>query len=96
MVQKQEIDIEVAFANPDVQRIISLKVPRGTTILYAIQLSGIMTLFPEIDLNHNKVGIFSQPKKLDDFVHPNDRIEIYRALQIDPKEARRNRAQKSK
>ncbi len=92
MVQKQEIDIEVAFATQNEQRIISLKVPRGTTIRDAILISGILQIFPEIDLNKNKVGIFSHPKNLSDFVHPNDRIEIYRELEIDPKEARRNRA----
>ncbi|HEX2549273.1 MAG TPA: RnfH family protein [Gammaproteobacteria bacterium] len=96
MVQKQEIDIEVAFANPTQQRILSLKVPRGSTIEDAIHLSGILEIFPEIDLTQHKVGIFSQIKKLSDFLHPGDRIEIYRPLQIDPKEARKNRARKGK
>jgi putative ubiquitin-RnfH superfamily antitoxin RatB of RatAB toxin-antitoxin module len=95
MVRKQEIDITVAYANPQKQECISLKIPRGSTILQAIEQSGILQLFPEIDLTQNKIGIFSQPKNLSDFVHPGDRVEIYRPLLIDPKDARKARALKT-
>lgn len=89
------ITIEVAYALPDEQRILTLQVEEGCTIETAIDRSGILEIFPEIDLMKQKVGIFSKLKKLSDHVQDGDRIEIYRALLIDPKEARRNRAKKS-
>ena len=57
-----------------------------------IDRSGILDIFPEIDLGKQKVGIFSQARGLMDIVKEGDRIEIYRLLVIDPKEARRKRA----
>lgn len=92
MVHAKQITVEVAYAQPDQQRIIALQVAEGTTIEAAIQLSGILMLFPEIDLTKQKVGIFSKPKPLSEILRDGDRIEIYRPLLIDPKEARRKRA----
>jgi putative ubiquitin-RnfH superfamily antitoxin RatB of RatAB toxin-antitoxin module len=89
-----EIKVEVAYATPDSQRIFTVNVPVGSTIETAIDRSGVLDVFPEIDLLKQKVGIFSQPKKLSDIVFSGDRIEIYRPLTIDPKEARRKRANK--
>lgn len=86
--------VEVAYAREDMQRIIQVAVPVGSTIETAIDRSGILEIFPEIDLHQQKVGIFSKMKKLTDQVNAGDRIEIYRGLLIDPKEARRLRAQK--
>ena len=60
----------------------------------AIILSGILGRFPEIDLAINAVGIFSDKVTLDAPLHEGDRIEIYRPLIIDPKDARRLRANK--
>ena len=81
--------IEVAYATPEKQRIIELQVTMDCTIESAIKQSGILVLFPEIDLTKQAVGVFSQPRKLTDNVQAGDRIEIYRPLAIDPKEARR-------
>ncbi len=91
----EKIEIEVAYAVPQKQYIVSLKIPRGTTIGEAIDLSGILNIFPEIDLTKQKVGVFSKLKKLSDFLRPHDRIEIYRSLIIEPKTARKVRAQSS-
>ncbi len=88
--------VEVAYARPDEQRIIELQVPPGTTIAEAIERSGITELFPEIDLSKNKVGIFGKLAKLDTELQPGDRVEIYRPLIADPKEARRKRAAQGK
>lgn len=96
MVFDNTIKIEVAYARSDVQKIIALEVQAGTTILEAIQQSGILTDFPEIDLTKQKVGVFSQPRQLTDILYEGDRIEIYRPLLIDPKEARRKRSLKSR
>lgn len=88
------IQIEVAYAKPDEQRLLVIEIEVGSTIEAAIRRSGILTLFPEIDLTQQKVGVFSKPRLLSDIVYAGDRIEIYRPLSIDPKEARRAKAKK--
>jgi hypothetical protein len=62
----------------------------------AIERSGIIERFPEIDLAKNKVGIFGKLAKLDKVLQPGDRVEIYRPLIADPKEARKKRAAQGK
>lgn len=91
-----KLRIEVVYARPDSQRIIALEVEAGTTIQAAIEQSDIMSVFPEIDLAHQAVGVFSKPRKLSDLVKNGDRIEIYRPLTIDPKDARRAKAKKKR
>ncbi|MBV8802865.1 MAG: RnfH family protein [Gammaproteobacteria bacterium] len=90
----KKISVEVAYATPQQQKIVTIEVPKGSTIQKAIDCSGIEELFPEIDLSKQKVGIFSQQKNLSDILEDGDRIEIYRKLIIDPKEARKKRAKK--
>ena len=92
MVLNETITIEVAYARKDQQRILSVVVSAGSTIEVAIRRSGILDLFPEIDLTKQNVGIFSKQKLLSDEVKAGDRIEIYRPLTTDPKEARRKKA----
>jgi putative ubiquitin-RnfH superfamily antitoxin RatB of RatAB toxin-antitoxin module len=87
-----KINVEVAYASPTTQKILSVEVEEGSTIETAIDRSGILELFPEIDLGKQKVGIFSKLKSLDEKVKAGDRIEIYRPLTLDPKDARRKRA----
>ncbi|MFZ4699902.1 MAG: RnfH family protein [Candidatus Methylumidiphilus sp.] len=84
--------IEVAYAKPDGQIILTLDLPEGTTAEAAIIHSGILQRFPEIDLAQNKIGIFSKLCKLDQQLKAGGRVEIYRPLLADPKEARRDRA----
>ncbi|HHR5902674.1 TPA: RnfH family protein [Providencia alcalifaciens] len=91
-----DINIEVTYALPEKQFLLSVKVAEGTTIEDAIIASGILALHSDIDLKKNKVGIYSRPAKLGDVVQEGDRIEIYRPLIADPKELRRKRAEKSK
>jgi hypothetical protein len=85
--------VEVVYALPNKQSLLSLDVPQGTTVEQAIRQSGILTLYPEIDLSKNKVGIFSKPTTLDTELREFDRVEIYRPLIADPKEIRRRKAQ---
>lgn len=87
--------VEVAYARPDVQVILALQVTEDSTAEFAIRQSGILERFPEIDLVQNRIGIFSKACKLDQILRAGDRVEIYRPLIADPKEARRNRAAKS-
>ena len=88
--------VEVAYANVDKQVIIPVMVEVGSTIEQVIDRSGVTTLFPEINLEQQKVGVFSQMSALTDKVNHGDRIEIYRPLVIDPKDARRRKATKVK
>ena len=90
------INIEVAYAEPETQVIIPLTVPQGTTIEQAIKQSGVLEMFPGIDLAVNKVGIFSKLSKLDSTLREKDRVEIYRKLIADPKEVRKRRAAEGK
>lgn len=91
-----EILVEVAYALPTQQLIVELMVPEGTTAEQAVQQSGIMQKFPEIDLTQNKLGIFGKLVKADTALRERDRVEIYRALIADPKEVRRQRAAEGK
>ena len=62
------------------------------TVRAAIEASGVLNDFPDIELTRNRVGIFSKLAQLDTPLRDGDRVEIYRPLQVDPKEARRRRA----
>lgn len=88
------ITVEVIHALPQQQFLKSLSLVQGSTVIDAIHLSGVMTTFPEIDLEKNKLGIFGRFVKPDTVLKNRDRVEIYRPLKIDPKEARRKRAAK--
>ena len=85
------IDIWVAYATPQKQVEIPLTIEESCTVAMAIRRSGVIDQFPEIDLATVIVGVFSRKVALDDLLAAGDRIEIYRPLQIDPKEARRLR-----
>lgn len=91
-----EIQVEVAYALPERQVLLPLKLPAGATVEEAIQRSGLLERFPEIDLAQTKVGVFSKLTKLDAVLRDKDRIEIYRPLIADPKEVRRKRAEEGK
>jgi putative ubiquitin-RnfH superfamily antitoxin RatB of RatAB toxin-antitoxin module len=84
--------VEVAYATPSRQEVIGLTVPPGASVEQVIRESGLLELFPEINLTHNRVGIFGEIAGLRDPVHDGDRVEIYRPLLADPKETRRRRA----
>lgn len=86
----------VAYSNADKQVEIPLHVEESCTIAIAIRRSGILELFPEIKISKAVVGIYGKKQSLDATLQNNDRIEIYRPLQIDPKRARVLRAQKQK
>lgn len=91
-----EMRVEVAYALPEQQIILSLVVPEGATVEQAIKRCGILERFPEIDLLQAKVGIFSKLTKMDVVLRDQDRVEIYRPLIADPKAVRRQRAEEGK
>lgn len=90
------MEVEVAYARPDRQRIVRLQVPEGTTLMEAAKRSGITRLFPEINLDEIDMGVFGKVVKKPDeqLLREGDRVELYRPLKIDPKQARLNRARK--
>ncbi len=92
----ERIDVEVAYARPDEQVIVPLQMAAGTTVEEAIRRSGVLDRFPEIDLAQAKVGVFGKVGRLDQVLGPGDRVEIYRPLIADPKEARKQRAAEGK
>jgi putative ubiquitin-RnfH superfamily antitoxin RatB of RatAB toxin-antitoxin module len=94
--ETDDITIEVAYAKPQEQIILSLTLKQGISITEAIEQSGILQQFPEIDLKQNKVGIFSKVCKKDYMLRDKDRIEIYRPLIVDPKAKRKQRAAEGK
>jgi putative ubiquitin-RnfH superfamily antitoxin RatB of RatAB toxin-antitoxin module len=61
------------------------------TVLKAVQDSGLLQRFPEIDNTHIMIGIWGRKTALDHVLRDQDRIEIYRPLRVDPKIARRER-----
>lgn len=86
------ITVEVAYAKPEKQTLLSIIVEPNCTVEEAILQSGILFDHQEIDLNSAKVGIFSKSCTLNQPVQDGDRVEIYRPLPTDPKEMRRSRA----
>ncbi|MBJ8873235.1 RnfH family protein [Citrobacter europaeus] len=95
MSASAKIVVEVAYALPEKQYLQRLTLQQGATVEEAIRASGLLELRTDIDLSKNKVGIYSRPVKLADVLHDGDRVEIYRPLIADPKELRRQRAEKS-
>jgi putative ubiquitin-RnfH superfamily antitoxin RatB of RatAB toxin-antitoxin module len=90
------VHIEVVYALQDRQKVITLALPVGTTVREAVERSGLLAEFPEIDLAKNKFGIWNKLAKVDAVLRDKDRIEIYRPLIADPKEVRRQRAAEGK
>lgn len=88
------IQVEVAYAAPDKQLILPVNLPQGGTAREAAEMSGIARKFPEIDLDNQPMGIFGHQIKPTQVLRENDRVELYRPLQCDPKEVRRRRAKK--
>ncbi len=95
-MDNKRINIEVAYALPNKQALIPITVETGTTIQQAIESSGILQQFPEIDLAKSRVGIFGKLSKLTVELREKDRIEIYRGLIADPKAVRKKRAEAGK
>lgn len=90
------IRVEVAYATPERQEIVSLQVPAESSVQEAVIRSGIDRIFPELDTAAADMGIFGKVVKepAAHILREGDRIEIYRPLKIDPKQARLNRAKK--
>ena len=92
MGDSNSIAVMVCYATANQQEIIPLELPPQTNILQAIQQSGVLDQYTEIDLAKNTIGVFGKLVNLDQVLQDKDRIEIYRPLRINPMDARRSRA----
>ncbi len=90
------IRVEVAYAKSDIQVILPVDLPAGGTARQAVEMSGILGRFPEIDLDKTRMGVFGKAVKPDQVLREKDRVELYRPLIADPKEVRRQRAEAGK
>ncbi len=90
-----KMSVQVCYATPTLQFLRDLQVDAGTTLEQAIAQSGLLQQVPHIDLATMPVGVHAKKKSLDTLVREHDRIEVYRPLIADPKEARRRRASRN-
>ncbi|MGA9912299.1 hypothetical protein SAMN05444172_1734 [Burkholderia sp. GAS332] len=90
------LSIEVCYALADEQTLIAVELPEGATVQQALDASGILQRYPQIDLGTQKVGVFGKLKPLDAVLADHDRVEIYRPLLVDPKLSRQRRVEKTR
>jgi len=91
------IQVEVAYALPDKQRIVKLDVPSGTTALQAVSMSQLDEVFEELVVGPDiKLGVWGKAVTGDRVLAMGERVEIYRPLLVDPKEVRKARAARAK
>jgi putative ubiquitin-RnfH superfamily antitoxin RatB of RatAB toxin-antitoxin module len=86
------VRVEVVYALPLKQDVVSLDVAAGATVGQALAASGMLVRHPDIDLRVARLGVWGRSTTLDALLREGDRVEIYRPLQVDPKEVRRRRA----
>lgn len=91
----KHVDVEIAFATPDEQVVIDVTLPEGASVAEALRASAIAERFPDFDFGTASVGVWGRVVARDARVRDGDRIEVYRPLQRDPREARRQRARGS-
>ena len=87
-----EIDVEVVFGIPEQQRLVALRLKSGATVADAIEKSGLARDFAGHDLSAMSVGVWGHLAAQDAVLSAGDRVEIYRPLQMDPRESRRRLA----
>lgn len=92
----ESLNVEVCYALPERAELVRLRLPAGSTLQQALEASGLLAKYPEIDPRKNKFGIFAKLSKPDAVLRDRDRVEIYRPLIADPKEVRKQRAAEGK
>jgi hypothetical protein len=92
MVDEAPLRCAVAYARPDRQWVIAVELPRGATALDALHASALTTLCPEVIPERAVLGVFGKVVSADHPLSDGDRVEVYRPLDADPREARRARA----
>ncbi|CAD6514528.1 hypothetical protein LMG28727_00947 [Paraburkholderia kirstenboschensis] len=92
----ERLSVQVCYALATEQVLIAVELPAGATLMQAIEASGILQRYPQIDLGTQKVGVFGKLKPLDTPLADHDRVEIYRPLLVDPKVSRQRRVEKTR
>ncbi|MDR2093635.1 MAG: RnfH family protein [Azoarcus sp.] len=91
------IEVEVVYALPHQQDTVPLSLPEGATAREAVEASGLLLKYPDIDIGgRNKLGVYARPAKPETVLRDRDRVEIYRPLIADPKAVRKKRAEEGK
>jgi uncharacterized protein len=85
------ISVEVVCATAERQLLRKVTLPAGSRVIEAVKQSGILQAMPEVAFDPSHLGVFSRRVSLDDTLRDGDRVEIYRPLTLDPKDARRRR-----
>ena len=83
------MQVEVAFALPDRQLLETVSVPDGAVVADALRLCNLDERFPDAGLDQLQVGIWGKPVERTHALREGDRVEVYRPLELDPREARR-------
>jgi putative ubiquitin-RnfH superfamily antitoxin RatB of RatAB toxin-antitoxin module len=94
--KSRTIRVEVVFALPELQVLVALELNDGATVAEAIERSGLGQQFPDEAIDALPVGIWGRVTARDQVLADGDRVEIYRPLEMDPREARRQLAQAGK
>jgi uncharacterized protein len=94
MAPDDTIEIEVVYAHAAEQIVIRLTVPAGTTAREAVELSGLRQRYPALESEMSALGIYGRAVPKDTVLQRGDRVEIYRPLVAEPKQARRQRARR--
>lgn len=96
MAESAQFSVEVIYALPHRQELVRLRLPAGCTAQQAIEASGFLQRYPEIDLKRGKFGVYGKLVRTDTPLRDRDRVEIYRPLLADPKEVRKKRAEEGR
>ncbi|MFC3651319.1 RnfH family protein [Dyella humi] len=88
----ERITVEVVCAMPERQVLRRVDLSAGSSVIQAVEQSGILEELPEVPFDQSRLGIFSRRVAADELLRDGDRVEIYRPLTLDPKDARRRRA----
>jgi hypothetical protein len=87
-----KIVVQVVYALPEAQEVVEVELEEGAPVEDALNASGIPARHPEIELRTQRIGVWGRPVTLATGLRDRDRVEIYRTLSADPKQARRRRA----
>jgi len=90
----EQINVSVCYATDTIEFLRELRLEAGATIADALRVSGLACEVPGIDVTAMTVGIYGKKKALDTMLREHDRVEVYRPLIADPKNARRRRPAK--
>jgi putative ubiquitin-RnfH superfamily antitoxin RatB of RatAB toxin-antitoxin module len=96
MANPERISVEVVYALPHEQQVCAVTLASDSVVRDAIENSGVLERYPQIDLAKAKVGVFGRIVNLDAMLRAGDRVEIYRELSADPKVVRRQRVEKKR